>query len=155
MRFPPDNIIIATGSEPTALPFAPFDGKRIISSTEALGLKKVPKHLIIIGGGFIGLEIGSVYGRLGSRITVIEFLDSVIPTLDRQLGKVLQKSLKNLNFDFHLNTKVTAVSVTKQKVEVIAEDKANQILSFSGDYALGLHRQTPVYQRFRLRPSRN
>ena len=131
-----DSIIIATGSEPTPLPFAPFDGKRIISSTEALGLKKIPRHLIVIGGGFIGLEIGSVYGRLGSRITIIEFLDSIIPTLDRELGRILQKSLKNLNIQFHLNTKVTGITVTKQKIDVIAEDEANQLLNFSGDHAL-------------------
>ena len=131
-----DTIIIATGSEPTPLPFASFDNKRIISSTEALELKKVPNHLIIIGGGFIGLEIGSVYGRLGSQITVIEFLDSIIPILDRELGKVLQRSLKNLNFTFHLKTKVTAIKSSKQNVDVMAEANTGKILSFSGDYAL-------------------
>lgn len=131
-----DNIVIATGSEPVALPFAPFDGKRILSSTEALELKKIPRHLIVIGGGFIGLEIGSIYGRLGSRITVIEFLDSIIPTLDRELGKTLQRSLKKLGVDFHLKTKVTGIDVTQRKVDVTAENRSNKLLNFNGDYAL-------------------
>ena len=131
-----DNIVIATGSEPAALPFAPFDGERILSSTEALELKKIPRHLIVIGGGFIGLEIGSVYGRLGSRVTVIEFLDSIIPTLDRELGKTLERSLKKLNIDFYLQTRVTGIEVMKRKVDVIAEDKSSKLLNFSGDYVL-------------------
>ena len=131
-----DQTIIATGSEPASLTFAPFDGKRIISSTEALELNRVPKHLIIIGGGFIGLEIGSVYGRLGSRVTVIEFLHSIVPTLDRELGRALQRSLKGLNFEFHLTTKVTGIQSSKQKVDVTAEDKTGKLLSFSGDYTL-------------------
>ena len=77
-----EKVIIATGSKPTPLPFAPFDKKRIISSTEALELKEVPKHLIVIGGGVIGMELGSVYARIGSKVTVVEFLDRLIPTMD-------------------------------------------------------------------------
>ncbi|MFM5959952.1 MAG: FAD-dependent oxidoreductase, partial [Dolichospermum sp.] len=73
-----DNIIIATGSKPTPLPFAPFDKKRIISSTEALELQEIPKHLIVVGGGVIGMELGSVYARIGSKVSVVEFLDSLI-----------------------------------------------------------------------------
>ncbi len=129
-------IVIATGSEPTELPFASFDEKRVLSSTGALELQKLPKHLIVIGGGVIGLEIGSVYGRLGSKITVIEFLDSIISTLDRQLGKALQKSLKAINFEFHLGTKVTGINVTKQGVVVTAENAKGKSFEFSADHVL-------------------
>ena len=85
------NIIIATGSKPSSLPFIKIDKKRIITSTEALTLTEVPKHLILIGGGVIGLELGSVYKRLGAKVSVIEYMDSIIPTMDRGLGKELQK----------------------------------------------------------------
>jgi dihydrolipoamide dehydrogenase len=104
-----DKIIIATGSKPTPLPFAPFDKKRIISSTEALELKQIPKHLIVIGGGVIGMELGSVYARLGAKVTVIEFLDSLIPTMDGTMGKELLKVAKKLKMDVFLGHKVTAV----------------------------------------------
>src|SRR6185436_1336402 len=86
-----DHVIIATGSKPTPLPFAPFDKKRIISSTEALELKEIPKHLIIVGGGVIGMEIGSVFARIGSKVYVVEYLDSLIPTMDGTMGKELLK----------------------------------------------------------------
>ncbi len=130
------HIILATGSEPTPLPFAPFDGKRIISSTEALCLPKVPENLLVVGGGVIGLELGSVYARLGTKVTVIEFLDSIIPTMDRELGKALQKSLKKIGFTFHLSTKVTSIEGKDNFVQITAENKAGEKLSFSGDYAL-------------------
>jgi dihydrolipoamide dehydrogenase len=108
-----EKVIIATGSKPTPLPFAPFDKKRIISSTEALELKEIPKHLIVIGGGVIGMELGSVYARIGSKVSVVEFLDSLIPTMDGTLGKELQKSTKKLGIDFYLGHKVTAVERRK------------------------------------------
>src|SRR5690606_26685635 len=96
-----DKTIIATGSKPTALPFLPIDKKRIITSTEALSLTEVPKNLIIIGGGVIGLELGSVYARLGAKVQVVEFMDSIIATMDASLGKELQRVLKkNLGFEF-------------------------------------------------------
>jgi dihydrolipoamide dehydrogenase len=88
-----DKVIIATGSKPALLPFIELDKKRIITSTEALEMKEIPKHMIIIGGGIIGMELGSVYGRLGSKVTVVEFLDGLIPTMDKPMGKELQKSL--------------------------------------------------------------
>ena len=128
-------VIIATGSTPTSLPFAEFDGSKILSSTEALELRKVPEHLIIIGGGFIGVEIGSIYGRLGSKVTIIEFLDSIIPTLDRQLGMLLQRSLKNLNFEFLLNTRVTGIDASKKGVIVTALNKSKELI-LHGDHAL-------------------
>ncbi len=128
--------IIAAGSEPTPLPFAPFDGKRILSSTHALSLTSAPKELVIIGGGVIGLEIGSVYGRLGANITVIEFFDSLVPTMDRQVAKVLQKSLEKLNFRYHLSAKVTAIKANNNEVTVTAEKKDGKSITIQGDHVL-------------------
>ena len=104
-----DKVIIATGSKPTPFPFAPFDKKRIISSTEALELKEIPKHLIVIGGGVIGMELGSVYARIGAKVTVVEFLDNLIPTMDATMGKELQKIANKLKMDLFLCNKVTGV----------------------------------------------
>jgi dihydrolipoamide dehydrogenase len=132
-----DKVIIATGSKPTALPFAAFDKKRIISSTEALELKEIPKHLIVIGGGVIGMELGSVYARVGSKVTVVEFLDSLIPTMDGTLGKELQKVAKKLGMDFYLGHKVTAVENKGSEVVVKAEPKnGGAVIELKGDYCL-------------------
>lgn len=130
------NAIIATGSKPASLPFIEVDKKRIITSTEALQLKEVPKHMIIIGGGVIGLEMGSVYGRLGAKITVVEYSDSIIPTMDRSLGKELQKVLKKSNFDFLLSHKVKGVAVKGKTVTVKADNASGQEISVEGDYVL-------------------
>jgi dihydrolipoamide dehydrogenase len=97
-----NKIIIATGSKPNFFPGMAPDKKRIITSTEALSLKEIPKHMIVIGGGVIGLELGSVYGRLGSKVTVIEFQDGLIPTMDKTLGKELMKILKKRDSNFYL-----------------------------------------------------
>jgi dihydrolipoamide dehydrogenase len=129
-------VIIATGSKPTPLPFAPFDKKRIISSTEALELKEIPKHLIVIGGGVIGMELGSVYARIGSKVTVVEFLDNLIPTMDGALGKELQKVAKKMGMDIYLGHKVTSVNVKGKEVTVKAEDKQGKELELKGDYCL-------------------
>jgi len=132
-----DKVIIATGSKPTALPFAPFDKKRIISSTEALELKEVPKHLIVVGGGVIGMELGSVYARLGSKVTVVEFLDSLIPTMDGSLGKELLKVTKKLGMDFYLGHKVTSVENKGNEVILKAEPKnGGAAIELKGDYCL-------------------
>jgi dihydrolipoamide dehydrogenase len=131
-----DKIIIATGSKPTPLPFAPFDKKRIISSTEALELKEIPQHLIIIGGGVIGMELGSVYARIGAKVTVVEFLDSLIPTMDGTMGKELLKSTKKLGMDFYLGHKVTAVENKGKEVIVKAEAKDGKTIELKGDYCL-------------------
>jgi len=132
-----EKVIIATGSKPTPLPFAAFDKKRIISSTEALELKEVPKHFIVIGGGVIGMELGSVYARLGSKVTVVEFLDSLIPTMDGTLGKELLKVAKKLGMEVFLGHKVTAVTNTGNDVVVKAEPKnGGAALEFKGDYCL-------------------
>ncbi|MBX2961689.1 MAG: dihydrolipoyl dehydrogenase [Cyclobacteriaceae bacterium] len=131
-----EKIIIATGSKPTPLPFAPFDKKRIISSTEALELKEIPKHLIVVGGGVIGMELGSVYARIGSKVTVVEFLDSIIPTMDGTMGKELQKATKKLGMDFYLGHKVTAIESKGKEVILKAEDKASKQIELKGDYCL-------------------
>ncbi|MEK6783007.1 MAG: dihydrolipoyl dehydrogenase [Bacteroidota bacterium] len=132
-----EKVIIATGSKPTALPFAPFDKKRIISSTEALELKEVPKHLIVIGGGVIGMELGSVYARIGSKVSVVEYLDNLIPTMDGTMGKELQKSTKKLGMDFYLGHKVTAVENKGKEVILKAEPKnGGTAIELKSDYCL-------------------
>jgi dihydrolipoamide dehydrogenase len=130
------NIILATGSKPASLPFITLDKKRIITSTEALKMKEIPKHLIVIGGGVIGMELGSVYGRLGAKVSVVEYMDSIIPTMDSSMGKELQKSLKKLGFEFYLGHKVTAVQNQGKTVEVQAENKKGETVTLSGDYVL-------------------
>jgi dihydrolipoamide dehydrogenase len=131
-----EKVIIATGSKPTPLPFAPFDKKRIISSTEALELKEIPKHLMVIGGGVIGMELGSVYARLGSKVTVVEFLDSLIPTMDGTMGKELLKVAKKLGMEIFLGHKVTALENKGKEVVLKAEDKSGKTLDLKGDYCL-------------------
>lgn len=128
--------IIATGSKPLNIPSIPIDKKRVITSTEALKLPEVPKHMIVIGGGVIGMELGSVYARLGAKITVIEFADSLIPTMDKSLGKELQKVLKKEGFSFNFKTKVTNVSVEGEEVTVTAENAKGESVEFKGDYCL-------------------
>ncbi|MDG1276046.1 MAG: dihydrolipoyl dehydrogenase [Algoriphagus sp.] len=130
------NIIIATGSKPANLPFIKIDKDRIITSTEALKMKEIPKHLIVIGGGVIGMELGSVYGRMGAKVSVVEFMDSLIPSMDRTMGKELQKSLKKIGFDFYLKHKVTAVSSKGKEVTVTAEDSKGEKVEIKGDYVL-------------------
>lgn len=130
------NVIIATGSKPASLPFLKIDKKRIITSTGALTLTEVPKKLVLIGGGVIGLELGSVYARLGAKVTVIEYLDNIIPTMDKGLGKELQKSLKSIGFEFLLSHKVTGASVKGKTVTVTAEDAKGNPVSVEGDYCL-------------------
>ena len=131
-----EKVIIATGSKPASLPFITLDKERVITSTEALELKEVPKHMIVIGGGVIGVELGSVYARLGAKVTVVEFMDSLIPTMDSTMGKELQKSLKGIGFEFHLGTKVTAVERKGKTVTVKAENKKGEAVEIKGDYCL-------------------
>lgn len=131
-----EKVIIATGSKPASLPFIEIDKKRVITSTEALELNEVPKHMIVIGGGIIGMELGSVYARLGSKITVFEYLDNLIPSMDGTMGKELQKVLKKLGFDIHTSHKVTGVKATAKQVTVTAEDKNGEKIEVKGDYCL-------------------
>lgn len=130
------NIIIATGSKPNFFPGMEPDKKRIITSTEALKMKEVPKHLIVIGGGVIGLELGSVYARLGAEITVVEFADSIIPTMDKTMSKELQKVLKKEGFKFNFNHAVQNVVNNGDTVTVTAKNKKGEEVTFDGDYCL-------------------
>ncbi|KAB5491847.1 MULTISPECIES: dihydrolipoyl dehydrogenase [Flagellimonas] len=130
------NIIIATGSKPSTLPFIQLDKERIITSTEALKLKEVPKHLIVIGGGVIGLELGQVYKRLGSEVTVVEYMDRIIPTMDAALSKELMKVLKKQKMSFNLSHKVKAVERKGKEVIVKADDKKGEEVVLTGDYCL-------------------
>lgn len=131
-----EKVIIATGSKPASLPFIKLDKKRVITSTEALELKEVPKHMIVIGGGVIGMELGSVYARLGAKVSVVEYLDNLIPTMDGTMGKELQKSLKKLGFDIYTSHKVTAVEAKGKEVTITAESQKGEALELKGDYCL-------------------
>ncbi|MCF8284184.1 MAG: dihydrolipoyl dehydrogenase [Sphingobacteriales bacterium] len=131
-----NHVIIATGSKPSSLPFITIDKKRIITSTEALNLTEVPKHLVLIGGGVIGLELGSVYARLGAKVTVVEFMDSIIPTMDKTLGKELQKSLKKIGFEFLLSHKVKEVTSKGKEVNIKADNAKGEEVVVTGDYCL-------------------
>ena len=112
------NIVIATGSSPTSLPGIEIDEKNIVSSTGALSFSEVPKDLIVIGGGYIGLEMGSVWSRLGSNVTVVEYLDFITPGMDREVSNEFQKILTKQGIKFKLNNKVTSVTNIKNKVVV-------------------------------------
>lgn len=115
-------VLLATGSVPSSVPTLPFDGTNILSSTEALSLKSVPKHLVVVGAGFIGLELGSVWLRLGTKVTVIEFLDKILPAMDQQAAKELQKSLTKQGMEFHLSTKCLGASKKGNQTIVEVED---------------------------------
>lgn len=128
--------IIATGSKPSNLPFINLDKERIITSTEALNLKEIPKKLLVIGGGVIGLELGSVYLRLGAEVTVIEYLDKIIPGMDGALSKELLKVLKKQGMKFELSTAVSAVERNGDSVKVTAKNKRDEEVTFEGDYCL-------------------
>ncbi len=130
------NTIIATGSKPATLPFITLDKERVITSTEALKLKEIPKHMVIIGGGVIGLELGQVYRRLGAEVSVIEYMDRIIPGMDAALSKELMKVLKKQKVKFYLSHKVKSVERKGDEVEIRADDKKGQEVSFTGDYCL-------------------
>lgn len=129
------HILIATGSVPTQLPVLPNDGKNVVGSTEALCFEKVPKHLIVVGGGYIGLELGSVWKRLGAKVTVVEFLDRLVPFADHECGDFLKKSLEQQGLEFHFETKVTGGKINKDKVTLTAESKTGAV-TFEGDKVL-------------------
>lgn len=131
-----DKIIIATGSKPAMLPFAKLDKKRIITSTEALSLKEIPKHLIVIGGGVIGMELGSVYKRIGSEVTIVEYADRLIPTMDGSMGKEMQKIAKKSGMDIKVKHKVTGIENKGKEVVVTAETDKGEKIEIKGDYCL-------------------
>ncbi|MCR9226592.1 MAG: dihydrolipoyl dehydrogenase [Flavobacteriaceae bacterium] len=130
------NTIIATGSKPTSLPFIEIDKERVITSTEALKLKEIPKHLIVIGGGVIGLELGQVYKRLGADVTVVEFMDRIIPGMDGALSKELTKVMKKQKVKFNLSHKVKSVERKGDEIIVKADDKKGEEVTIKGDYCL-------------------
>ena len=138
--------IIATGSKPTQLPFAKVDKKRVITSTEALALKEIPKHLVVIGGGVIGLELGQVYKRLGAEVSVIEYAPRIIAGMDAALSKELMKSLKKQGVKFFLNHAVQNVEVKGKKVIATAKDKKGAEVTFEGDYCLVSVGRSPYTQ---------
>ena len=130
------NIIIATGSKPSSLPFIKIDKERIITSTEALKLKEIPKHLIIIGGGVIGIELGQVYLRLGAQVSVVEYMDRIISGMDSSLSKELTKVLKKQGMKFYVSHKVKSVERNGDLVLVQAENTKGEIITLEGDYSL-------------------
>ena len=130
------NIVIATGSKPGNLPFIKIDKERIITSTEALSLDEVPKNLLVIGGGVIGLELGQVYKRLGSEVTVIEYADRITPIMDSSLSRELIKVMKKQGVKFYLSHQVSSVQRKGKTVEVKAKDKKDSQVLFKGDYCL-------------------
>jgi len=130
------NIIIATGSKPSSLPFIKLDKERVITSTEALKLPEVPKHLVIIGGGVIGIELGQVYLRLGAEVSVVEFMDRIIPGMDAALSKELTKVLKKQGMKFYTSHKVQSVDRKGKTVTVKAENAKGEIITLEGDYSL-------------------
>jgi len=130
------NIIIATGSKPTILSSMPVDKKRILTSTEALNLTEVPKSMVVIGAGVIGAELGSVYARLGTKVSFIEFADSMIPTMDKTMGKELQKSIKKLGVNYYFSHKVTNVVNNGDDATVTATNPAGEEVQLTGEYVL-------------------
>ena len=130
------NSIIATGSKPATLPFIEIDKERIITSTEALSLKEIPKKLVVIGGGVIGLELGQVYCRLGSEVSVIEYADRITPIMDSALSRELMKVMKKQGVKFFLSHAVNKVERKKEMISVTAQDKKGNLVQFEGDYCL-------------------
>ena len=131
------NIVIATGSCPTSIPGIDIDEKNILSSTGALSLSSVPKSLTVIGGGYIGLEMGSVWSRLGAEVTVVEYLDHITPGMDREVSKEFQKILNKQGINFKLNTKVTSVKKQSSQIEVECQDKmSNEKYAINTDKVL-------------------
>ena len=139
------NIVIATGSEPIELPFLKFDGKTVVSSTEALCFDRVPEHMVVVGGGYIGLELGSVWKRLGAKVTVIEFLPRIVPLADVEIGAILHKSLAKQGLEFLLETKVTGAKIEGGKATVTAETKDGKTISVVADRVLvGVGRKASI-----------
>jgi dihydrolipoamide dehydrogenase len=124
------HILLATGSEPVPLPSLPFNGRTIVDSTGALSFEQVPDHLVVVGAGYIGLELGSVWRRLGARVTVLEFLPRIVPSADEEMGALLKKSLTKQGLEFHLETKVTGARIEGDRATVYAENKGGARANF-------------------------
>ena len=130
------NILLATGSEVAELPFLKFDHQFVVNSTDALAFTDVPKHLIVVGGGYIGLELGSVWKRLGAKVTVLEFLPRLLPSTDGEIAGLVRKSLERQGLEFHLETRVTGARVSKSSVTVTSVGVTGKELAFTGDKVL-------------------
>jgi dihydrolipoamide dehydrogenase len=142
-----ERVLIATGSESTPLPGVDVDEKRIVTSTGALNLTKVPKHLVVVGGGYIGLEMGSVWARLGAQVTVVEFLDRIVPTMDREIGKRFIAVLRKQGMTFKLSTKVTGAKTAKSGVSLSVESvKSGEAETIDADVVLVSIGRRPVTQ---------
>ena len=144
------NIMIATGSVPNSLPNISLDEERIISSTEALSLSKLPKKLLIVGGGYIGLEMASVWSRLGTEVIVLEYADRLCPMMDQELSKTLFKVLQKQKIKFLLESAVQKVNATKSGAELFYKNKANETVSLKGDYVLLAVGRRPYSQNLNL-----
>ncbi|MGB0432245.1 MAG: dihydrolipoyl dehydrogenase [Bacteroidia bacterium] len=131
-----DKVIIATGSEPASLPFIQLDGKRVITSTEALDITELPKSMVVIGGGIIGCELGSVYARLGTEVTIVEYLPRIVPGMDSDIGKDLLRSMKKLGVKFNLGAKVKEVTNNGDRVTIKADDKKGKEVAYEAEYCL-------------------
>ena len=142
------NVLIATGSDVMPLPSVTIDERRIVSSTGALDLKQVPGHLLIVGAGYIGLEMGTVWRRLGSKVTVVEFLDRITPGMDGEVAKEFQKILTKQGMAFKLGTKVTGVDSTGDQVKVTVEPaKGGATETIRVRYGVGLDRPAALHGR--------
>ena len=131
-----DNVIISTGSEPVSLPGTKFDEETIVSSTGALSLKKIPKKMVVVGGGYIGLEMGSVWSRLGSEVHIIEFLDHITPGMDKEISKEFMKILQKQGIKFHMQTKVDSIKKNKNGAVVSTTNKEGKKVNFECDVVL-------------------
>jgi len=129
------HVILATGSVPVELPFLPLDGETLVTSEEALAFEKVPEHLLVVGAGAIGLELGSVWSRLGSKVTVVEYLSRIAPGFDEEVATHLQRALKKQGLEFHLGVKVTGVEVENGQA-TLSGTKGEETVSFTGDKVL-------------------
>ncbi len=138
------NICLAMGSKPIELPFLPFDGDRVVSSTEALAFDTVPKRLAVIGGGAVGLELGSVWRRLGAEVTVVEMLPKIAPFADKAMAKALERALSDQGLDIRLTTKVTGAEVLKTKVKLTLEPESGEAETLDCDRVLVAVGRRPV-----------
>ncbi len=131
-----EKIIISTGSEPNSLPGVEFDEKTILSSTGALSLEKIPKKMVVIGGGYIGLEMGSIWSRFGTEVQVIEFLDHITPGMDKEISNEFLKILKKQGMNFHLQTKVESIKKNNGKINILTKNKEGKKNNFECDVVL-------------------
>jgi dihydrolipoamide dehydrogenase len=143
-------IILATGSEAISLPFLPFDERRILSSTGALALEKIPNRMLVVGAGIIGVELGSVYSRLGSKVTFIEFLDRICPTLDESLSKELQRLLQAQGMQFNLSSKVISARIDAEQICLKVQIQGQSVQEMSADAVLVCIGRKPYTQDLRL-----